>query len=151
MPDVTVQRDIAAPQSAVWAVLADFPNISDWNGGVTASHATSDAVEGVGAQRHCDLAPMGELEETVLEWEPPRRMVVSIDAAKKIPVKTGRVTFTIDEGSDHSPTTLSYDFTAKGGVLAPLIGRVLTGQLRKGFSGFLEDLERAAQGRTAAS
>lgn len=151
MPNVTVQRDIDAPQTAVWAVLADFPNISDWNGGVKASHATSDAIEGVGAQRHCDLAPLGELEETVRAWEPMTKMVISIDAAKKIPVKHGEVTFTLASSSDTTPTTLSYDFTAKGGPLAPLVGRLLTGQLRKGFEGFLSDWETAAKEGASSS
>lgn len=58
MRSVTVTRDMTAPQAAVWQVLADFPKISVWNTGVRASHATSDATPGVGAKRHCDLAPV---------------------------------------------------------------------------------------------
>ena len=55
MRTISVADTIDAAPSAVWNVLADFPNISDWNGGVTASHATGDATGGVGATRHCDL------------------------------------------------------------------------------------------------
>ena len=78
MHNVTVTRDMAAPQADVWAVLADFPNIADWNTGVKVSHSTSgDQTEGVGATRHCDLAPTGSLEETVQAWEPPNRMAAS--------------------------------------------------------------------------
>ena len=37
---IQMSRVVDAPPAAAWAVLADFPNISRWNGGVTASHAT---------------------------------------------------------------------------------------------------------------
>ncbi len=79
---IDVKRHIEAPRGDVWAVLADFPNITSWNGGVKKSFSTSDATNGVGAQRHCDLAPMGALEETVQVWEPEARMEISIDSAE---------------------------------------------------------------------
>ena len=145
-----------ASQSAVWAVLADFPNIADWNGGVAKSYATSDASEGLGAKRHCDLSPAGTLEETIVEWEPEQKMVVRIDSATKIPVKTGLVTFTIEAvaaGADAgeeaaSSTTLDYRYETKWGLLGRLMGPVLDGQLQKGFSGFLADLEATAMERS---
>ena len=62
MREISVQRDIAAHRSAVWGVLADFPNIADWNSGVKVSRATSSATGGIGATRHCDLAPAGGLD-----------------------------------------------------------------------------------------
>jgi hypothetical protein len=40
-------------------IQVDFPNISDWSSGVKASHDTGDGIVGLGAQRHCDLAPVG--------------------------------------------------------------------------------------------
>ncbi len=70
---VRVSRRIDASRTKVWAVLADFPNIADWNRGVNRSYATSDATTGVGAKRHCDLAPVGALEETVTGWDEERR------------------------------------------------------------------------------
>ena len=86
MRSIKVSRRIASTPEKVWAVLADFPNIATWNSGVTRSFATSDRTGGVGAQRHCDLVPFGELEETVREWDETRRMVVNIDSAKKLPI-----------------------------------------------------------------
>ena len=69
MRTIRVSRRIDIPRQKLWAVLADFPNIADWNSGVKRSFATSDATNGAGATRHCDLAPMGALEETVVELE----------------------------------------------------------------------------------
>ena len=45
-----------AHRSAVWAVPADFPSVSTWNGGVKASRDTGEVVVGVGAWRYCDPA-----------------------------------------------------------------------------------------------
>ncbi len=81
MRSIKVSRRIPSAPAKIWAVLADFPNIATWNTGVAKSFATSDSTGGVGAQRHCDLAPFGELEETVKEWDETRRMVIRIDSA----------------------------------------------------------------------
>jgi len=130
---------MTAKPEAVWAVLADFPNIADWNSGVKASHATSDATSGVGATRHCDLAPLGALEETIAEWDEGRRMVVNIDSAAKVPIKRGVATFVIDGET----TTVDYAYEPAG-VLGKLMAPVLSRQLTKGFQGFLQDLDAAA-------
>lgn len=97
---------MTAPQAAVWQVLADFPNISVWNTGVKASHATSDATSGVGAKRHCDLAPVGTLEETIAEWDEGNRLVINIDSATKLPIERGVATFTLTEAA----TTIDYEY-----------------------------------------
>lgn len=145
MRQVEVSKDIEAPRAAVWAVLADFPNIAAWNRGVTRSFATSEAVAGVGASRHCDLAPMGQLHETVAEWSPEERMVVRIDAVAKLPIRNGQVTFTLGGGDDGvTPTELRYAYAPRFGPLGAVIAPLLDRQLRRGFTGFLEDLSTAA-------
>lgn len=147
MREITVSRNIQAPREAVWAVLADFPSISTWNTGVTQSYSTSDAVEGVGAKRHCDLAPMGTLEETIAEWHPGDKLVISIDSAGKLPMNRGQVTFWLaDEGA---PTTIDYAYEPRFGVLGRLLGPVIDKQLVNGMAGFLKDLEAEARKQAA--
>lgn len=136
-------------RARVWSVLADFPNIADWNAGVTTSFATSESVAGVGAQRHCDLSPTGSLEETIVEWAPEETMVVRIDSASKLPIRTGLVTFSLrDDGNGGSTTRVDYRYEPKWGPIGRLLGPVMDGQLKKGFSGFLTDLESAATARS---
>jgi len=67
-----IERTVTAPQSSVWAVLADYPNIVDWNDNIKNSYAIGDQIEGVGAQRKTELAPDGKMtmRETVTEWVP---------------------------------------------------------------------------------
>lgn len=46
--NVKLERTLAVARSSVWAVLADYPNIADWNDGLKKSYAIGDATEGVG-------------------------------------------------------------------------------------------------------
>jgi uncharacterized protein YndB with AHSA1/START domain len=150
MSTIEVSRPMTASREAVWGVLADFANIADWNGGVTESFSTSEAADGLGAQRHCDLKPFGGLEETIRGWEPMREIVISIDSAAKLPIKTGLVTFTID-GDDAGPTVnVHYDYAPKFGPIGKLMTPLLDRQLTTGFGGFLDDLDAEAVKRSAA-
>ncbi|MGI9608174.1 MAG: SRPBCC family protein [Acidimicrobiales bacterium] len=148
MPNVKLTRRIDAPQDAVWAVLADYPNIADWNTGIKKSFATGVATEGVGATRHCDLAPMGELEETIREWEPNSKIVISIDSASKVPIKHGLASFEISADGDATNMDLNYDYETKGGPFAGLVAKMMQPKLEQGFGGFIDDLETAAQARS---
>ena len=151
MRNVTVERTLTAPRSSVWAVLADYPNIVDWNDGVKNSYAIGDATEGVGAQRQCDLVPNGamRMRETVAEWVPEERMVIAVDKIEKQPVKQATMTFTLSDGAETTPFTMSYDYEPKGGPLAFIFGPLLDRQMKKGFNGFIDNLEPAAQARAA--
>ncbi len=146
MRTITVSRRIPSAPAKVWAVLADFPNIATWNTGVAKSFATSDSTGGVGAQRHCDLVPFGELEETVKEWDDPRRMVISIDSAKKLPIAHGEVTFLLGAADDATEISVTYTYQPRFGLLGQIMGSlVLDRQLTKGFTGFLKDLDAASR------
>ena len=48
MRNVKLERTLVVARSSVWAVLADSPNIADWNDGIKKSYAIGDATEGVG-------------------------------------------------------------------------------------------------------
>jgi len=146
---MSVTRRIDAAPAEVWAVLADFPGIATWNGGVKASRATGDATSGVGATRHCDLAPFGELEETIRQWEPLQRMVVSIDEARKIPIDSAVATFTLQERDGGTDVTIDYSYGLRYGFVGSMMGPMMDRQFTKGFSGFLADLESAARERAA--
>ena len=148
MREITVRRILDAPATAVWEVLADFPNIARWNSGVTESHATSADVEGVGASRHCDLSPVGALEETIVGWTPHEQLVIRIDSAATLPIKTGEVTFSLRPAESGTDTEVRYAYRPKYGVAGSAMGPILDAQLRKGFTGFLDDLEAAAREAT---
>lgn len=142
---VKAKKQIGATPDKVWAVLADFPNIANWNSGVSRSYATSDATTGVGAKRHCDL-PIGSLEETVTGWEEEKRMEIKIDSAARLPIAHGLATFTLNGADAATDVSIEYSYKPKFGFLGHLMGRfVLDGQFAKGFAGFLKDLDEASR------
>ena len=144
MPRITKTRTYSASPEAVWDLLADYPNISRWNSGVKHSESTSDATSGVGAKRHCDLAPFGALEETVREWDEGKMIAISIDSAKMLPVKQGLAKFTISPDGDGSRLDFDYEYDLKFGPIGKLMQPLLKGQLDKGFEGFLDDIGSGA-------
>jgi len=145
MRNVSVSRVMPVPKEEVWRVLADFPGIDQWNSGIKKSYATSSETTGVGAKRHCDLAPLGELEETIGEWVPNERLVVNIDSATKVPIESGAATFILDETDGSTTTTISYSYKTKFGPIGRMMGPMLDKKLTSGFDGFLVDLEKATQ------
>ena len=151
MRTINLSKKIDAPRQVIWDILADFANVADWNTGVNESHSTSDAANGVGATRHCDLGPGGALDETIREWEPNNSMAISIDSATKAPIKGALGTFVLT-GDDAGPTevALQFDYTPKGGPIGNLFGRMLDKQFTKNFHGYLDDLDRTAAERSTA-
>ncbi|MEM9566165.1 MAG: SRPBCC family protein [Actinomycetota bacterium] len=145
MRNITIERTVAAPRASVWAVLADHPNIADWNDGVEKSDAVGDAIEGVGAKRVCELTPSGAMRETVAEWVPEERMVIAIDQIQKMPVNDAGMTFALADRGAGTSVTMSYDCEPKGGPFGFLVAAMLSRPMNKGFNGFIDSLERAAK------
>jgi len=150
MRNVKEERTLAAERSSVWVVLADYPNIVDWNDGIKASYAIGDATEGVGAQRQCEIVPSGKMRmrETVSEWVPEEKMVLVVDNIEKQPIKQATMTLTLSNSGETTPCTMSYDYEPKGGPLALVFGPLLDRQMKKAFQGFMENLESAARAAT---
>jgi uncharacterized protein YndB with AHSA1/START domain len=144
MRNVQVERTIAVDRSSIWAVLADYPNIADWNHGLKSSHAIGDATEGVGAKRKTELDPRGAMRETVVEWVPEEKMAIAIDQIEKMPVKQATMTFTLS-GDEETVVGMSYEYEPSGGPLGSIFGPILDRQMHKGFNGFIDYLESAAQ------
>ncbi|MCP4966874.1 MAG: SRPBCC family protein [bacterium] len=143
--NIKIERVVAAPQSSVWAVLADYPNVSDWNDGVLNSYAIGDQSEGVGAVRQTELVPDGamRMRETVTEWVADERMVVAIDQVEQQPVKEATMTFALAGTGDTTAVTMGYDYEPVDGVPGPMLDE----QFSVGFNGFIDSLERAAKAR----
>ena len=151
MRNVTVEGTVDSPPSSVWAVLADYPNIVDWNVAVKESYAIGDQTEGVGAQRQVNVGSKGAIKnrETVTEWTPEKRMVIAVDQIEKQPIKQATMTLSLSDAGGSTPFRMSYDYEPKGGPLAFIYGPLLDRLLKKGFSAFIDDLGPAARSQTA--
>ena len=100
--------------------------------------------------RHCDLAPLGSLEEVVSAWDELTKMTVEIEASK-LPLKRGQVTFDFSSDDEATTTvTATYNYTSKFPFLDFILGKAMDKQLANGFDGFLKDLDIAATAATSA-
>ena len=76
-------------------------------------------------------------------------MVIAIDKLEKMPVKQATMTFTLSGGDETTLFTMNYEYEPKGAMWS-FLGPVLDRQFSKGFNGFIDLLEPAAQARAAA-
>ncbi len=90
------------------------------------------------------------MRETVKEWVPEEKMVIAIDQIQKIPVKATTMTFTLADRGENTPFAMSYDYDPKGGPFAFVVAAMLSRPMNKGFNGFIDGLEKAAQAQTAS-
>ena len=72
------------------------------------SDSTSEAKEGVGAARHCELAPRGTVEEQVVEWEPERHLGINVDPAG--PIAAQRSDFDVTEAGPGVRVSMAITF-----------------------------------------
>lgn len=77
-------------------------------------------------------------------------MVIAIDEIEKIPVNAATMTFALSDDGRATGVTMSYGYEPKGGPLAFILGPIMDRQMSKGFNGFIDSLERAAQATTTS-
>ena len=69
----------------VWGVLKPIGEIGNFHPLIKKSHATTDKKSGLGAQRRCELFPMGTMEEKVVEWDEGKSYVMAVIGGKMLP------------------------------------------------------------------
>ncbi len=98
----TVRADIQieAPRSAVWRILADLETPQDYDTEVVRSFYVSEAREGVGASRQCDLPDGTHVTETVVSWRDEDGYVIeAYEDGTDLPTTDMEVEFTLVEAA----------------------------------------------------
>lgn len=153
MTQVNASTDINAPKEKVWAILADFGNIAAFAPNLRSSHSTSAENSGVGATRHCDLAPMGAVEERVLEWtegSEMSEMLVAIYSGERMPpLDFDHTTAHLSVealSANRSRVTMTFSYRVKGGPLGALMNQfTIKSQFRKVIPNVLKGLKHYAE------
>jgi len=117
---------INTPSSAVWDVLKDFGNVSDWAPTVTKSHYLSSQTSGVGTGRYCHIQGFGSIEESVTEWKEGKGFVYTVTPLGPLDTSQSSWWITeIDENVSKLEVTLDYDvrFSIFGRILHKLVMR----------------------------
>ena len=143
MVSVEVSETIARPPADVFAFVSDMRNESQWHTDVLQADLTAGTTVGQGstfAVRYKPMMGMSEATSTVVEYDPPRKVVFDIDMGKM----HGTNTMVIEADGDASRITRRVD-VEPGGFLK-IMSPVMGGMIRKANAGFLANLKRVLEG-----
>ena len=141
MPSFAVSATIKAPQSSVWATLADIGTIAEWNPGVVISRVTSDQAGGKGATRYCQMPGNAFVEERVVEWDPNSRITFRI-IDSNLPFKTADIRFMLEPRGSSTLVTVSPEYMLQWGPLGWVMDFLMVRRrYRKGMLGLLAGLK----------
>lgn len=140
MAVITKNNKINASKKEVWDVISDIGAIQNFNPNVSKSFYTSEIKEGIGASRHCDLLPMGKVEERIISWKEGEEFTIEIYESKAMPF-LGEGKFTLKEEGGETNVTMSLTYRMKGGFLGSLMGVFMKGRISNAMEGTLAGLK----------
>jgi len=142
MPTFTLEKNVAAPPSTVFEVLADHRNYSTINSRIRSSTLEREgdpAPNGVGAIRV--LKAIGPpLREEIVEYVPGERLVYRLLSGAPLRDHVGTVTLTERTGGTH----VSYRIDTKPRIPLVVLPVVKTA-VRQLFDGVAKESERRAR------
>ncbi|WP_425390224.1 SRPBCC family protein [Ekhidna sp.] len=139
---ITASRKINCPSSRVWEVLSDYGNIANFHPLVKRSYATN-TIRGLGATRHCDLLPMGAMEEKITNWEDGRSFVSEVMGGKMLPpCHFMRGIVQLQPSEEGCEVHFTFSYALKFGLLGKFMNLFLKPQFEKGPPKYLYGLDQ---------
>ena len=123
---ITSEIEINASKEKVWQVLSLIGEIEKFHPLVKKSCAITNAKSGLGAKRHCELLPMGQMEEEVVEWNEGKSFVLEVIGGKMLPpycFMKGKIDLV--ESNEKTKVTFSFSYQLKYGMLGDLMNAML--------------------------
>lgn len=138
---------INAPKDRVWNIISDLGGVYKYNPSVHKSYYASDTHSGVGADRVCELLPMGKLKESVLEWREGESYRLSVIPLEKAPPLTGAEGgFRLKAEGQSTVAHFEIEYQLKFSWLGRLMDVLLVRpQFSKTVPGILEGLKHYAE------
>ena len=134
MGTLKVEREISADANSVWALLQDFPHIDAFNPNLSrSSHIGGTPVEGIGAERRCELKDgRNWIDERVIDWRPGQSYTVEIFAGT-MPIRDVRTTLAVAPDGAGSRAVMQISYTPKLGILGQLLDRLMLRRKMRGL------------------
>ncbi len=144
MHEIRIQGEVPAPPQRVWDLYTDHCGWEQWAGvkEVVLRQPGSPAPNGVGASRVLRSRGIA-VEEEVIAFEPPRRMVYRLVAGAPIRNHQGEVRFS------PSATGTRVDWTVRFDPLIPFTGALVARVIRSSLEDILKRLVAYDFGRAA--
>ncbi len=142
MTTVATTKEIAAPASSIWSVLADFGGVHRYHPRVAKSPLLSDENSGVGAKRRCEFYDDTSIVEEVTSWDEGRGFTVELSEIS-MPLKNVTARIGVEErGADRAAVTIEMTYTPKFGPVGWLMDRMMIRRMMpKMFASVLRGLE----------
>jgi len=132
---------IDAPPAKVWSVLSALDTLDQYDPVVKKSELVTQAKEGLGAARRCDLAPSGWFKEKVSEWDPDRSLAFELVECS-LPVRRLKYRYTLTTEGGATVVLQRMEYELKFGLLGKLLNSLM---VRKkwdaGVKGFFAGLK----------
>ena len=143
MTQIVTKIKIKASPEKVWAILADYGGVQNFSPGIRNSYYTSDEKQGVGSSRHCELIPMGSLDEQIIDWREGQGYTSAVVGSSGIPpFKKAEGTMTLTHNGDETLVTFTFDYALGFGVVGAFLNRVfLKKQFEKDLPHVLDGLK----------
>jgi ligand-binding SRPBCC domain-containing protein len=133
---------IEAPPEKVWSVLASLDALAEYDPGVAKSAIVSEAKQGPGAARRCDLAPGGWFEERVASWRPNEALSFELYECT-LPLRSLRHSYTLVPDGGGTLVSQRMEYRLKFGPLGKLLDAMFVRKKwNAGIRGFFLGLKR---------
>ncbi len=122
---LTASTIINASKENVWNVLKEFGNIAAFHPLVKYSVNTNETT-GLGARRHCDLLPMGAMEEEITAWEEGVSFTADVVGGKMLPpchFMTGQLE--LEKSGNQTKVNFTLSYQMKYGVLGRIMNAIM--------------------------
>ena len=138
----------AAPEK-VWSALASLDALDRYDPGVAKAQILSDAKEGLGAARRCDLTPGGWFKEKVSEWRPHEALAFELYECT-LPVRRLKHRYTIVPDGTGTVVRQRMEYELKFGPLGRFLDAlVVKRKWNAGIRSFFGGLKRYVEGGDA--
>lgn len=119
---ITAYAVIEAPKATVWEVLGQPGKIEDFHPLIENSYMISEKKNGVGSKRHCDLRPMGAMDEMIKEWIEGDSFTAEVTGGKMMPpYKFMRGSIELNEFEGDTKVIFTFSYMLKFGLLGRMM------------------------------
>ncbi len=140
---------IDASREEVWDVVKKVGSISDYHPLVKSSKSTN-YLKGIGARRHCDLLPMGSMDEEITAWQEGTSLTADVIGGKMLPPchqMKGKLEL-VDAGN-RTRVTFTFTYQMKLGLMGKMLNTMMIKPLFKkaplqyvqGLKDYIESME----------
>jgi len=123
---ITAQTEINAEKDKVWNVLRSIGEIKNFHPLIKNSYSSTSQQNGLGAKRICELIPMGQMVEEVVEWNEGHSFVMQVIGGKMLPpYRYMRGEINLTEQNGKTKVTFSFSYRLKFGFLGQIMNALI--------------------------